>query len=94
MSVRDEVKAEQQRMFQERMAQRKANENKGVANNNDSSQGSGCSVFLLIGFALFVIILIATFGGSDIYDHNDWNFDGKVDYDDAEKKLDWLQKNE
>ena len=96
MSIKDEVKAEQQRIFNERMEQRKVNGKTEVENNNDSPQRLGCGTLLLIGLVLVVIILIYdwNFGERDSYDPNDWNFDGKVDIDDAEKKLDWLIENE
>lgn len=96
MSIKDEVKAEQQRIFNERMEQRKANEKTEVKNNDDSPQRLGCGTLLLIGFVLVVIIFIYdwNFGERDSYDLNDWDFDGDVDYNDAEKKLDWLIENE
>lgn len=62
-----------------------------------NQSGSGCGALLLIGLALFTLILGYNwfFGdGGTSYDPNDWNFDGKVDYDDAVKKLEWHMKNE
>ncbi|KGA81106.1 hypothetical protein KQ41_20070 [Lysinibacillus fusiformis] len=98
MSVKDEVKAEQQRMIKERMEQRKTNGYKKVKSNDDSPSniGYGCGTWLIIGFVLIVITLIYdwNFGERDYHDPSDWNFDGEVDQKDAEMKLDRILNNE
>lgn len=96
MSAKDDFEADKQRIFNERMEQRKINGKKEEEDNNDSPQRLGCGTLLLIGFVLTVIILIYdwNFGERDSYDPNDWNFDGKVDIKDAEMKLDRILDNE
>lgn len=92
MSVKDEVKAEQQRMIKERMEQRKKEEAKNPTKINEKL-GCGVVLFIFILFA-FIWIIGNWESDNDSYDPNDWDFDGDVDVNDAEKKLDWLIENE
>lgn len=92
MSIKDEVKAEQQRIFNEKMEQRKKEE---AINPTKINEKFGCGVvlFIIILFA-FIWIVGNWESENESYDPNDWNFDGKVDIKDAEKKLEWIIENE
>ncbi|MGE7546154.1 hypothetical protein [Sporosarcina newyorkensis] len=68
-------------------------ENQSQEEQRERNERIGCGALLFVIIIGFIIYSLAT-SESDSYDPNDWNFDGKVDYDDAEMKLDWIIENE
>lgn len=92
MTVKDEIKADQQRIFNERMERRKKEEAENPTRINEKF-GCGVALFIIILFA-FIWTVNNWEDDNKRYDPSDWNFDGKVDIKDAEMKLDRILDNE